>query len=648
MPYLEVSFNLPVQNTYTYISDEAVPPGCRVKTVLGRRKITGWVVSQPEKPPEGLDEGKLKSIEKRVDDEPLFGDELLSLARWIASLTMCSPGEALSSMLPGGIRERRDITESVDGDEVKRVEQLTASQQVALDSLNRSSDGWFYLYGITGSGKTEVFLKTAENTLAAGGDVIYLVPEIALSHHLVEGLKQRFPGQVAVIHSGLTPSRRLAEWRRIQSGEARFVLGARSAVFAPVKKLGLIIIDEEHEGSYKSGDKPRYHARQVAMHRCRKSSARLLMGSATPSVEAWSMMSSGGLERLELTGRPAGGAEPVVSIVDLKKEKGLFSRALVQAMSRVLGEGRQVLLFLNRRGFFYQYSCRSCGEEIHCRHCSVPLTYHKSSRTMVCHYCGYHTAPPASCPKCGSLEMLAAGFGTERVEEDISRLFPEKRVVRLDTDAARKKGVLESTLRDFRDGGIDILLGTQMVAKGLNAPGVKLVGVLSADTSLNLPDFRASERTFALIVQVAGRSGRFIPDGEVIVQTFRPDAPAIRMASENRINEFYNYEIDQRRLLGFPPFSRLFRVVVRGKDENRVRQSIERLSSSLAAGGDNWELLGPAECPIGRISTHYRRHLILRSKRFDHTHAALGKALHQYPPEHGIRYEVDIDPVSLL
>ena len=648
MPYLEVSFNLPVQNTYTYISDEAVPSGCRVKTVLGRRKITGWVVSQSKKPPEGLDEGKLKSIEKRVDDKPLFGDELLSLARWIASLTMSSLGEALSSMLPGGIRERRDITESVDGDEVKRVEQLTDSQQSAVDSLKRTSDGWFYLYGITGSGKTEVFLKTAENTLAAGGDVIYLVPEIALSHHLVEGLKQRFPGLVAVIHSGLTPSRRLAEWRRIQSGEARFVLGARSAVFAPVKKLGLIIIDEEHEGSYKSGDKPRYHARQVAMHRCRKSSARLLMGSATPSVEAWSMMSSGGLERLELSGRPAGGAEPVVSIVDLRKEKGLFSRTLVGAMSRVLGEGRQVLLFLNRRGFSYQYSCRSCGEEILCRHCSVPLTYHKSSRTMVCHYCGYHTSPPASCPQCGSLEMLAAGFGTERVEEEVLKIFPEKRVVRLDTDAVRKKGVLEATLRDFRDGGIDILLGTQMVAKGLNAPGVKLAGVLSADTSLNLPDFRASERTFALIVQVAGRSGRFIPDGEVIVQTFRPDAPAIRMASENRINEFYNYEIDQRRLLGFPPFSRLFRVVVRGKDENRVRQSIDTLSSSLAAGGEDWELLGPAECPIGRISTHYRRHLILRSKRFDHTHAALAKALQQYPPLHGVRYEVDIDPVNLL
>jgi primosomal protein N' (replication factor Y) len=551
-------------------------------------------------------------------------------------------------MLPGGKRESRDIGSSADGDEIQRIGQLTPEQQEALKALNSSRDGWFYLYGITGSGKTEVFLKTAENTLAAGRDVIYLVPEIALSHHLVEGLRQRFPGLVAVIHSGLTPSRRLAEWRRIQSGEARFVLGARSAVFAPVKKLGLIIIDEEHEGSYKSGATPRYHARQLAMHRCRENSGRLLMGSATPSVEAWNLMSTGKLERLELSGRPAGGAAPAVKIVDLKKEKGLFSRTLVRAMSRVLGEGRQVLLFLNRRGFSYQYSCRSCGEEILCRHCSVPLTYHKSRSTMVCHYCGYRTAPPSVCPECGSLEMQAAGFGTERVEEEISRLFPEKRVVRLDTDSAGKKGVLETTLREFRNGEIDILLGTQMVAKGLNAPGVKLAGVLSADTSLNLPDFRASERTFALIVQVAGRAGRFLPDGEVIVQTFRPDAPAIRMAAENRIDEFYRYETEQRHLLGFPPFSRLFRIVVRGREENRIRNYLDSLAAALGAGGENWELLGPAECPIGRISGQYRRHLLLRSSRFDCTHSALNRVLRSHPPSYGIRIEVDIDPVSLL
>ena len=648
MPYLEVTFNLPIRNTYTYTTPNPVPVGCRVKTILGRRKLTGWVVGHPGGPPEGVDTNKIRAIEGQVDIEPLFGSSLLELAHWLAELTMCSPGEALSSMLPGGKRESRDLTESVDGDEDYAVDELTGDQQAALDSIGNLSSGWFYLYGITGSGKTEVFLRAAEAALSEGRDVIYLVPEIALSHHLVEGLKNRFSGLVAVIHSGLTPSRRLAEWRRIQSGEARFVLGARSAVFAPLRNPGLIIIDEEHEGSYKSGASPRYHARQVAMHRCRENGARLLMGSATPSVEAWHMMSAGGLQRLELSGRPAGGAMPTVNIVDLKKEKALLSGELVRSMARVLGEGRQVLLFLNRRGFSYRYSCRSCGEELHCRYCSVPLTYHKSTNTMICHYCGYRSAPPSSCPECGSMEMLAAGFGTERVEEDVSRLFPEKRVVRLDTDAVRRRGVLETTLREFRNGKIDILLGTQMVAKGLNAPGVKLAGVLSADTSLNLPDFRAAERTFALIVQVAGRSGRFIPDGEVIIQTFRPEAPAIRMAAENRIGEFYDYEIEQRRLLDFPPFSRLFRVVIRGKDEKKVFRTADQLASSLANRCKHWKLMGPAECPIGRISGQYRRHIILRSNGFDHTHAALGEVLNCIPPVHGIRIEVDIDPVSLL
>lgn len=646
MQFLEVAFNLPVKNTYTYTSADDVPVGCRVKTIFHHRTLTGWVVSHPGGPPEGVE--TVLEIENSVDIEPLFDSVLLELARWIADLTMCSLGEALSSMLPGGKGKSRDLTDTVDGDITRPVENLTPGQDQAIQEISERKDGWFYLYGGTGSGKTEVFLRAAEISLAEGRDVIYLVPEIALSHHLVVGLKIRFPGKVAVIHSGLTPNRRLSEWRRIQSGEARFVLGARSAVFAPVKKLGLIIIDEEHEGSYKSGETPRYHARQVAMRRCRESGARLLMGSATPSVEAWQMMSTGGLQRLELSGRPAGGAEPSVRVIDLKKEKGLFSGELVQAMSRVLGEGRQVLLFLNRRGFSYQYSCRSCGEEIHCRHCSVPLTYHKSNRTMICHYCGFRSAPPTSCPECGSMEMLSAGFGTERVEEDVARLFPEKRVVRLDTDSARKKGVLENTLRGFRDGEIDVLLGTQMVAKGLNAPGVKLAAVLSADTSLNLPDFRSSERTFALIVQVAGRSGRFVPDGEVIVQTFRPDAPAIRLAAENQIKEFYDYEIDQRQLLGFPPFSRLFRVVVRGKDESKVKSTSARIASSLLYGGSEWELMGPAECPIGRISGQYRRHIILKSNSFNRTHAALRAALTAIPPTNGIILEIDIDPVSLL
>lgn len=647
MPYLEVSFNIPVNATYTYSTPEGVPPGCRVQAQLGRRKLIGWVVGHPEKAPEGV--SSIREIVRVVDKEALFDEKWLELARWMADLSFCTLGEALSAMLPGGKRESRKLDDDSDGDDSLERREPSEEQAQALKSLeDAEEDDWFYLYGLTGSGKTEVFLREAERVLEQGRGVVYLVPEIALSHHLVEGLRRRFSGKVAVIHSGLTPSRRLAEWRRIQSGEAAFVIGARSAVFAPLKKPGLFIIDEEHEGSYKSGAAPRYHARQVAMRRCREDGSRLLMGSATPSVEAWHLMDRGRLKKLELKGRPAGGAVPALRVIDLKNEKGLFSGELVSSMSRVLGEGRQVLLFLNRRGFSYRYACRSCGEEVVCRHCSVPLTFHKSRGQMICHYCGFRSYPPQVCPECGSVEMLASGFGTEKVEEEVAGLFPEKSVVRLDADAARKKGVLEQTLKEFRDGSIDVLLGTQMVAKGLNAPGLKLAGVLSADTSLNLPDFRSAERTFALIMQVAGRAGRFRPDGEVVVQTFRPDALPVRMAAEADMEGFYSDEIEQRQMLGFPPFSRLFRVVVKGPDDSRVTAVAAELASRLVGNGTDWELLGPAECPIGRISGQFRRHIILRSTSFDLTHAALRQSLEGLKLPYGVRLEVDVDPVNLL
>ncbi len=644
MPYLEVRFNLPLAEAYTYTSADDVPLGCRVKAFLGRRLLTGWVVGHPGHAPEGV---KLRSIEEVVDTQPLFDRSLLELAEWMSRLTFCSLGEALAAMLPGG-KQERSLRYEDDGDASLEKRELSESQAGVLDEIAGNRGGWYYLYGATGSGKTEVFLREAEYSLAEGRGVIYLVPEIALSHHLVEGLRRRFPDTVAVIHSGLTPSRRLSEWRRIQSGEARFVIGARSAVFAPLQNIGLIIIDEEHEGSYKSSATPRYHARQVAMRRCRLHKAQLLMGSATPTVEAWHLMAEGRLKRLELRGRPAGGAMPVVDVVDMKSEKNLLSRKLVQAMSRVLGEGRQVLLFLNRRGFSYRYSCRSCGEELLCRHCSVPLTYHKSRGRMICHYCGFSSPAPHYCPHCRSTEMSAAGFGTEKVEEDVARLFPDKRVVRLDADESRKKDVLKNALRDFQGGDIDILLGTQMVAKGLNAPGLKLAAVLSADGILNLPDFRAAEKTFALIVQTSGRVGRFLPDGEVIIQAFRPDSPAIRYAARGDVSGFYLQELEQRRVLGFPPFSRLFRVLVSGTHEDRVISAAREVAARLAASGAFEELLGPAECALSRISGQYRHHIILRSQSFDASHAALAQALGECSVPRGVRLMADSDPVNLL
>ena len=443
-------------------------------------------------------------------------------------------------MLPGAKREKDLPPLGLGGEEdiTRKAVTLSDEQQEALDAVTQGSDSYCYLYGITGSGKTEVFLRTAEDVLAKGKSVIFLVPEIALTHQMIDDISGRFDTKPAVLHSHLTPSQKLKEWRRIQSGEARIVLGARSAVFAPVKDLGLIILDEEHETSYKSGSTPRYHGRQVAMKRCLMAGAKLLMGSATPSVEAWSMMEKGSFKKLVLKQRPAGGGLPEIRVVDLKGSKSLLSQDLIRTMESVLQEKKQVILFLNRRGHSYYFHCRSCGYEMKCRQCSIPLTFHKNRNRMVCHYCGYQSAPLTQCPDCSSMDVGYAGFGTEQVEEQVAAVFPQARMARLDTDSVRKKGVLQETISSFKRGDIDILLGTQMVAKGLNFPGVKLVGIVLADTGLSLPDFRAAERSFSLITQVAGRAGRYRNDGLVLIQTMRPDNHAVVCGSRGDLDGF--------------------------------------------------------------------------------------------------------------
>jgi primosomal protein N' (replication factor Y) len=509
----------------------------------------------------------------------------------------------------------------------------------------------FYLYGITGSGKTEVFLRAAEFMLQRGMSVIYLVPEISLTHQTAEAIGKRFGQAAATIHSGMSPSARLSEWMRIRRGEVRIVVGPRSAVFAPVRNLGFIIIDEEHDGSYKSGNTPRYHARQAAIRRCSVRGARLVMGSATPSAEAWKLMQEGVIQRLDLTRRLSGGSPPQIVPVSLEHTEGCLTGELKEEIRKTAQMGRQTILFLNRRGFAYYYHCPSCGYELTCRHCSVSLTYHKSKGRAVCHYCGYSVVPPRVCPQCGSLEAGYTGFGTEMIEEEVCRTFPELRVRRADADTAVRKNSLRDTLNLFKAGGIDILLGTQMVAKGLNFPGVRLVGVVLADTGLHLPDFRAAERTFSLIVQVAGRAGRYFPDGKVIVQTLRPRDPAIIRSCALDVPGFFEAELAQRKLLGFPPYTRLIRFTFRSREADRADRAASRLAALirplLSRGTD---LLGPAECPIGIIAGNHRRQLLLRGASMGPLHGTARTVLGRYEKgkDSRVYLEVDVDPVSLL
>ncbi len=674
MQYLEIILNLPVNQgfTYSYIPPEKEKPelipeiGKRAEIMFGNKKTQGFIINISDKIPEScpVEPSKIKPIKRVIDKEPLFGKELIEMANWIARYYLCTLGEAVFSMIPSG---RRDSSAGGFGFEEEvgkqKKNELSEEQKLAVEEILKSRCGsitsekesdtslFHYLYGPTGSGKTEVFLSLAEKILETGKGVIYLVPEIGLTAQVVQAVSERFGNTAAVLHSGLTPSQRLSEWYRIMHKEARVVVGARSAVFAPVPDLGLIIIDEEHDGSYKSGNNPRYHARQVAMHRCTKLKIPLLMGSATPSVEAWYGMQNGSIKRHLLTKRLAGGEMPHISCIDLSyyPGDGCISKPLEDAINKTLSKGHQTILFLNRRGFTHFFRCNQCGYELVCKNCSVPLTYHKAENRLRCHYCGWSTYPPESCPQCGSLDIGSSGFGTEYIEAETRAKFPNARIVRLDTDILKNKEELIETLEDFKNGKYDIMLGTQMVAKGLNFPKLELVGVILADAGLHMPDFRAGERTFSLITQVAGRAGRYFPDGKVIVQTYSPGKGPVLYACQNRIEDFYRSELAEREMLDFPPFSRLLRLVFRSFNKGLAAETARDAVKILAEGAPHgMEIIGPAECPIEKINSSWRYQILLKGSSIIPLQTAARKLLFDYTHNQNVYIEYDVDPVSLL
>ena len=658
--WLELIFKLPLYQSFFYRNTTDIKEsliGRRAAVQFGSRKLTGFIVGEHERLPENLPftKSEIKPIDRMIDTEPLFGIEQIELARWIAHFYICSEGIALSAMLPSGKREAGEL--NTDGMELSGEDfsasalKLSAEQTAAVEAIAGCTKGaFFYVYGITGSGKTEVFLQAASRALAAGKSVIYLVPEITLSHQVAGTVRERFGDRCAVLHSGLTGSKRLAEWRRIGRGEARIVVGVRSAIFAPVRNLGLIVIDEEHDGSYKSGFSPRYHARQVAMYLCKKHNCPLVMGSATPSVEAWYMMKTDIIRTLPLTERLSGGSLPHIRVESLLNTQGALTGALIEEMRRTKSEGKQTILFLNRRGFSYFFKCKNCGHELLCKNCSVPLTFHKSAGLMKCHYCGWTSQPPNACPECGSIEAGYTGVGTEYIEEQVRKTFPSWSIRRIDTDVLQKNNEAVQILNDFKNGAIDILLGTQMIAKGLNFPGVRLVGIALADTGLQMPDFRAAERTFSLIMQVAGRAGRYVPDGEVIIQTYNPYHPAIVCAQRNNVEEFYTQELRQRQILEFPPFARLLRLVFRSKAQKKAEEAAYGARTILKKllPPTGVEILGPSDCMLSLVAGNHRMQLLLRSETLALMQKAVYRFITEYKTAAGVSIETDADPVSLL
>lgn len=665
--FAEVTLNVPVFATYTYSFDQEkqrVSAGKRVQVNFRGRETAAFVLKTYSQLPAdfSFDIKKIKPILRVIDDEPVFTEELADLAKWISSYYLCSFGEALSLMIPSGRREVSTFSLSLydspvsEGDFSLSEEQTRAVDEIYGKTLDDKSH-FEYIYGMTGSGKTEVFLQLAQRVIKDGKNVIYLVPEIGLTHQLIETVKKRFGDEVAVLHSGLTPAQKLTEWRKILRNEAKITVGVRSGVFAPALNLGLIIMDEEHDSSYKSGSTPRYHARQVAMHRANKGKFPLVMGSATPSAEAWHFFTTGIIRKHTLSRRLSGGTLPTVETVNLAKENcdGSISSRLHELILQTKSEEKQTVLFLNRRGFTHYFSCKTCGADLKCKNCSVSLTYHKNENRLRCHYCGYSIAPPAQCPQCNSFDVGYYGFGTEFIENELAMKFPHMKVLRADTDTVTNKMDLQALLEDFKDGKADILLGTQLVAKGLNFPKVQLVGIINADTSMQMPDFRAAERTFNLIVQASGRSGRFMPDGRVIIQSYKPEAPVIKLAGSHSIETFYEYELEQRKLLGFPPFSRLIRIVFRSKDEKAAENAamdcasilLRKISENRGMEG-SVEILGPAECPLAIIAKNYRFQILLRGEKIGSIQGLCAYFFNTFKSPKNVYTEIDVDPINLM
>ena len=579
--------------------------------------------------------------------------ELFSEAKIISRKVLLEiSSSALSTLLEKGVlseikeedyRMKYDIKR-----DTKKV--LTKAQQNVVDSvLNDQRHVPFLLFGVTGSGKTEVYMQIIERVLQEGKTAIILVPEISLTPQMIEQFSNRFGNQIAALHSALSEGEKYDEWRRIARGEANIVIGARSAIFAPLKNIGIIIMDEEHSDSYKQGDKnPRYHARDIAIWRGKYHSCPVLLGSATPSLESMARAQKGVYELVTLQERVNGKMLPEVEIIDMNQESKRSSyhitNTLLKNLNDCIKRGDQAILFLNRRGFSTFVTCKNCSEVIKCPNCDITLTYHKSNKMLRCHYCGYATPLPKECPKCHENSLSDLGVGTEKIEEELHILLPSVKVLRMDVDTTSKKGAHKKMIDAFRNHEYDILLGTQIVAKGLDFSDVTLVGVINADTSLNIPDFRSSENTYSLLSQVAGRSGRSSKTGKVLIQTFNPDHYAISFVKHHDYLGFYNEEMKIRKRLGYPPFYFLCYLKISGKEADYLFQESLKIKRSLERNLQYTTILGPTTLAVFKVNNIYRYGIILKYKKEDMLYDILLKIQNHYKNNHKIKVDIDFNP----
>ena len=696
MHYADIAIAAPLHTPFTYRVPEGmhISPGMRVEVPFRRKRAIGLCLEMHSKAPDGVDESRIRPIDALIDDEPSASEKLLKLIRWISSYYCAPIGEVCRAALPvrlmkHGVPKTTRPTEPMEIEPLPQQDvELNCGQREALDAIVRSLGGEApnvtLIDGITGSGKTEIYLRLFEKLVADGKQGLLLVPEIGLTPQLTGRAAARFCDRVAVYHSGLTDAQRHAQWLRMRRGEIDVVIGTRSALFAPLARLGAIVVDEEHDASFKQDDGVAYHGRDAAVMRAHIEGCPAVLGSATPSLESLENARKGKYRICRLTERPTGAPLPTVEIVDMRRDRrrpspgpdasegerrarelGALSPQLFDAIAEALARGEQVLLFAGRRGFAGSLQCDNCGEAVVCPNCDIALTPHRSQKAgrrgesaldLTCHYCDYAICPPAQCPICSIGELIPIGHGTERLEAEIADFFPNARIARLDSDSAASPKERRKILGDMRRGKIDILVGTQMVTKGHDFPGITLVGVVSADVSLHIPDFRAAERTFQLLTQVAGRAGRGAKAGRVIIQTRQPEHPSLVAAREHDPALFASGELEHRRELSYPPFSRVANLRFSSTREERAAAAAAdaakiatKLQRAIAQHG-SVSILGPAPAPFAKLRGRHRWQILIKAS----SSALLGKfaatirpVLEKAMPP-AVRFSIDVDPTNML
>ena len=656
-PFVDVAVPSPVDRLFTYgVPAELrgrLAPGARVIVPFGRRRLTGYVIASRAGAPADV---RLRDVAALVDAEPLLTEELLALARWMAAYYVHSLGEALKAVLPAAVKGAGRLPAPDDAEDAFPAEAerppLTPDQEAAFgavrDALAAGRPARFLLHGVTGSGKTEVYLRCIEEALARGRGAIVLIPEIALIPQTTARFRRRFGDAVAVVHSRLTGPQRAVLWREIRRGAIRVVIGPRSAIFAPVPDLGIVVVDEEQDSSFKQEDKPRYHAVRAARVRAEASNAVLLLGSATPALETYEEARRGGMGYLALRSRPGGLAMPRVDIVDMRGRREIVSTELLAALEACVGRGEQAVVLINRRGHANFVQCRSCGWIETCPNCSISLTFHGRRRSLLCHYCGFRADVPEACPRCGEFKLVHRGIGTERVEMELANLIPGIRVARMDLDTTTGRRGHLAVLERFASGACDVLLGTQMVAKGHHYPSVTLIGVVAADRGLQFPDFRASEKTFRLLFQAAGRTGRGALGGRVIVQTRAPDHAIYRHLAAHDFEGFAAEELEVRRALGYPPAGDVTLFTVAARSRERAEEAAGRVRTALeGAIGTAGNVLGPTPALLERLKRVWRFHLLVKGELDGALRrTAVSAAREAAAREKGVDVQWDVDPVS--